>query len=59
VFGDSKDISLTQKLLGLLLQHRIKVYELNNNYTKEGKTFEKGKAYVVPSAQYKKGQNFC
>lgn len=51
VFGDSKDVTLTQKFLGLLLQHRIKVYELSNNYNQDGKTFEKGKAYVVPSAQ--------
>ncbi|CAM3938233.1 M14 family zinc carboxypeptidase [Mucilaginibacter galii] len=51
VFGDSKDVNLTQKFLGLLLQHRIKVYELNDNYTQDGKTFEKSKAYVVPSAQ--------
>lgn len=51
VFGDSKDATLTQKFLGLLLQHRVKVYELNNNLTQDGKTFEKGKAYIVPSAQ--------
>ncbi|MFA6086539.1 M14 family zinc carboxypeptidase [Mucilaginibacter sp.] len=51
VFGDSKDINLTQKFLGLLLQHRIKVYELSNNFSQQGNTFEKGKAYVVPSAQ--------
>ncbi len=51
VFGDSKDINLTQKFLGLLLQHRIKVYELAGNVTEQGKTFERGKAYVVPSAQ--------
>ena len=51
VFGDSKDVNLTQKFLGLLLQHRIKVYELSDNYSQDGKTFEKSKAYVVPSAQ--------
>lgn len=51
VFGDGKDVTLTQKFLGLLLQHRIKVYELGDNYTQEGKSFEKGKAFVVPSAQ--------
>lgn len=51
VFGDSKDVNLTQKFLGLLLQHRIKVYELNDNYSQDGKTFEKGKSYVVPAAQ--------
>lgn len=51
VFGDNKDVTLTQKFLGLLLQHRIKVYELNDNITQDGKTFQKGRAYLVPSAQ--------
>ncbi|UEG52138.1 hypothetical protein LLH06_14320 [Mucilaginibacter daejeonensis] len=51
IFGDSKDVNLTQKFLGLLLQHRIKVYGLTDNYSQDGKTFEKGKAFVVPSAQ--------
>jgi hypothetical protein len=51
IFGDSKDVTLTQKFLGLLLQHRIKIYELSSNYSQDGKTFEKGKAYVVPAAQ--------
>ena len=51
VFGDNKDVNLTQKFLGLLLQHRIKVYQLNDNITQEGKTFQKEKAYLVPSDQ--------
>jgi hypothetical protein len=51
VFGDGKDVSLTQKFLGLLLQHRIKVYGLNDNLTEQGNTFQKGKAYIVPSDQ--------
>lgn len=51
VFGDSKDITLTQKFLGLLLQHHINVYELSADIKQEDKTFEKGKAYIVPSAQ--------
>lgn len=51
VFGDSKDVTLTQKLLALLLKHRVKVYELNDRLSEGGKTFEKGKAYIVPSAQ--------
>jgi hypothetical protein len=51
VFGDSKDVTLTQKLLALLLKHRVKVYELTDRYSEGGTTFEKGKAYVVPSAQ--------
>jgi hypothetical protein len=51
VFGDNKDVTLTQKFLGLLLQHRIKVYQLNDNITSAGKTFQKEKAYLVPSDQ--------
>lgn len=51
VFGDSKDVNLTQKFLGLLLEHRVKVYALNDNVTQEGKTFQKDKAYIVPSDQ--------
>jgi hypothetical protein len=51
VFGDSRDQSLTRLLLDLLLKHRIKVYELSNDLSQEGKKFEKGKAYLVPSDQ--------
>jgi len=51
VFGDNKDAGLTQKFLGLLLQHRVKVYGLSENITEQGKTFQKGKAYLVPSDQ--------
>lgn len=51
VFGDSRDKTLTNKFLTLLLQHKIEVFELPANLTQEGKTFEKGSAYVVPSAQ--------
>ncbi|MET1056723.1 MAG: M14 family zinc carboxypeptidase [Pedobacter sp.] len=51
VFGDSNDINLTQKFLGLLLQHHVEVYEVQDKLSQEGKTFEKGKSYIVPSAQ--------
>ncbi|MDP4269326.1 MAG: M14 family zinc carboxypeptidase [Bacteroidota bacterium] len=51
VFGDSRDENLTQKFLGILLRHRVKVYELNDNFSQNGKTFQKKKAYVVPSEQ--------
>lgn len=51
VFGDSRDVSLTQKLLGLSLDHHIKVYQLSADLTIDGKRFEKGKAYIVPSSQ--------
>jgi hypothetical protein len=51
VFGDIKDKTLTNKFLNLLLQHRIEVFEVPSKITQDGKTFEKGSAYVVPSAQ--------
>jgi hypothetical protein len=51
VFGDPKDKTLTNKFLNLLLQHHLEVFELPANISQDGKTFEKGTAYVVPSAQ--------
>ncbi|MBS1662107.1 MAG: peptidase M14 [Bacteroidetes bacterium] len=51
VFGDSRDETLTARFLDLLLRHRVKVYELPESVTVDGKRFEKGKAFVVPSEQ--------
>ena len=51
VFGDKNDVNLTQKFLGLLLAHHVEVFEVQDNLSQEGKTFEKGKSYIVPSAQ--------
>ena len=51
VFGDSRDENLTLKFLTLLLQHHIQVYELDGNTVQDGKKFEKGKSYLVPSEQ--------
>ncbi|MFT3936200.1 MAG: M14 family zinc carboxypeptidase [Chitinophagaceae bacterium] len=51
VFGDSKDENLTQQFLNLLLLHHINVYELSATTSYEGKKFEKGKSYIVPSEQ--------
>jgi Zinc carboxypeptidase len=51
VFGDSRDESLTQNFLDILLRHRVKVYEIPENLLLEGKKFEKGKAFIVPAAQ--------
>jgi hypothetical protein len=51
IFGDVKDKTLTDKFLDLLLKHHIEVFELPSNVSHDGKAFEKGSAYVVPSAQ--------
>lgn len=51
VFGSSVDESINRKFLDLLLTHKLEVYEANSNSTVEGKKFEKGKSYVIPTAQ--------
>lgn len=51
VFGDAADQGLTRQTLDLLLQHRIQVRALAAPVTIDGKTFQPGSAYVVPSAQ--------
>ncbi|WP_211289924.1 M14 family zinc carboxypeptidase [Hymenobacter chitinivorans] len=51
VFGNAQDETLTNKFLSLLLQHKIEVHELGKSVTLDKQPFEKGKAYVVPTAQ--------
>lgn len=51
VFGDSEDPSLTHKFLDLLLKHRLDVYEVNSTIEQNGKRFEAGNSYVVPTDQ--------
>ncbi|WP_310396386.1 M14 family zinc carboxypeptidase [Hymenobacter sp.] len=51
VFGNAQDATLTNKFLALLLQHKIEVHELGKNVTLDKQAFERGKAYVVPTAQ--------
>lgn len=51
VFGDPADQGLTRQTLDLLLQHKIEVRALAAPVTIDGRTFQPGSAYVVPSAQ--------
>lgn len=51
VFGNAKDQNLTNKFLELALRHKVEVYELPQNQTIASENFEKGSAYVVPTAQ--------
>ena len=51
VFGDPANAGLTRQTLDLLKSHRVQVYPLNERITQNGRTFEPGSAYVVPSAQ--------
>ncbi len=51
VFGDSKDAAKAWSLAEILDRHKIKFNELKNDVTINGKSFVKGKSYVVPMDQ--------
>lgn len=51
VFGEAKDATRTKAFVDMLLLHEIEVYAFSNKITAEGKTFEAGKTYYVPTAQ--------
>ena len=51
VFGETKDATRTQTFVNMLLLHEIEVYAVSNNVTADGKTFEAGKTYYVPTTQ--------
>ncbi len=51
VFGEAQDQSRTAAFINLLLMHQIEVYEFGQSVTVNGKSFEKSKAYVVPTEQ--------
>lgn len=51
VFGDANDQTLTNRFLELILDHRLRVYELNGSTEVDGQTFDQGSAYVIPTEQ--------
>jgi hypothetical protein len=51
VFGNSYDEARNYHLYQLLTQHQIEVYALDQEFSAEGKKFQKGKAFVVPLDQ--------
>lgn len=51
VFGDPRDAGKNRAFLDLLLQHRIDVYELPRTLRAGGRTFEPGRAWIVPTTQ--------
>ncbi|WP_445666456.1 M14 family zinc carboxypeptidase [Fodinibius sp. AD559] len=51
VFGDEDDPSLTHKFLDLMLKHRLDVYEVDSDIEQNGKRFEAGNSYMVPTDQ--------
>lgn len=51
VFGDPADPGLSRQTLDLLLRHKIRVHALGAPVTLDGRTYQPGSAWVVPSAQ--------
>lgn len=51
VFGDSKDAAKTYELAEILRRHQIKIYDLKEDATIDGKQFKKGYSYIVPKNQ--------
>ncbi|MBA4054728.1 MAG: zinc carboxypeptidase [Marivirga sp.] len=51
LFGDREDVSRTIAFVNLLKLHQIDVYEVPKDVSMNGKTFEKGKAFIVPTEQ--------
>nr|BFF36866.1 M14 family metallopeptidase [Tenacibaculum mesophilum] len=51
VFGDEKDATKTNHLAEVLQRHQIKLHELKEDFTSNGKRFKKGYSYVVPTNQ--------
>ncbi len=51
VFGNEKDAASTYHLAEIIKRHRIKIYEIKNDFTANGKQFKKGYSYIVPKNQ--------
>ena len=51
VFGDEKDAAKGYHLAEVLKRHQIKIHDVKDDFTQNGKTFKKGYSYVVPMNQ--------
>lgn len=51
VFGAASDPARNYHLLDILRRHQIEVYELATQITADGKVFQPGSAYLVPTSQ--------
>ena len=51
VFGDEKDAAKAFHLAEIMKRHNIRVHELKEDFTADGKTYKKGYSYVVPRNQ--------
>ncbi len=51
VFGDQKDAARSYHLAEILKRHKIKFYNIKQDFTANGKRFKKGYSYIVPKNQ--------
>lgn len=51
VFGDEKDAAKGYHLAEILQQHKIKVHQIKNDFTLNGKNYKKTHSYIVPKNQ--------
>ncbi|MEM6721940.1 MAG: M14 family metallopeptidase [Bacteroidota bacterium] len=51
VFGDEKDAAKAYHLAEILKRHKIKVHEIQNDFTTNGTSYKKGASYIVPKNQ--------
>ncbi|MCC8358569.1 M14 family zinc carboxypeptidase [Salinimicrobium sediminilitoris] len=51
VFGSSKDASSAYHLAEILKRHKVEIHELQEEFSKNGETFNPGSSYVVPKKQ--------
>ena len=51
VFGNYKDSYRTKKLAEILNRHQIKMYEVEQDFTHNGKKYRSGYSYIVPKNQ--------
>lgn len=51
VFSEPDDNGRVNELVGIILQHKIKIYNLAKDFTSKGISYKAGKSYVVPVKQ--------
>lgn len=51
VFGDEKDAAKAYHLAEILQQHKIKIHEIKNDFSLNGKNYKKGYSYIIPKNQ--------
>ncbi|UZR93387.1 M14 family zinc carboxypeptidase [Chondrinema litorale] len=51
VYGSSDDAAKNYHFTKILLQHKVDIYEVNEDFQANGKTFEKGSSYLIPLNQ--------